>query len=185
MQVLGGPNERSRIISVEEYRSSEDISPDSLVNLLYLRAAYPKNFFGFGYPKVRGSFKSYLLQDPETDEWEIWATSRWIHVCIAYRKRDGFLKVIKDGKPLNVNGPDKDLTQVHIPDNFLDMVVLGRCNRDFKYGCSPPEGQITDFNIWDQFLETNVLQDWTLCRSLHVFFSCKKIYAKCFLLQKL
>lgn len=35
------------------------------------------------------------FQDAATDEWEIFATNRWTHFCLAYRKKDGFLKIIK------------------------------------------------------------------------------------------
>ncbi len=60
------------------------------------------------------------------------------------------------------------MTKVQIPEDFLGKVVIGRCNQDFKYGCSPPEGQITDFNIWDKFQEESFLEDWTVCRWLNL-----------------
>ena len=75
--------------------------------------------------------------------------------------------IFKDGKVLSkniVNRPDPKMTQVQIPDYFLSKVLLGRCNRDFQHGCSPPGGQFTDLNIWDSFLEEDELKDWTKCR---------------------
>ncbi len=39
--------------------------------------------------------KFIVFQDAATDEWEIFATNRWTHFCLAYRKKDGFLKIIK------------------------------------------------------------------------------------------
>ncbi len=56
------------------------------------------------------------------------------------------------------------MTDVDIPEDFLSKVLIGRCNRDFRYGCSPPEGQLTDFNIWDKFISTEQLMKWTSCK---------------------
>ena len=92
---MGDYHGRDRIISIEDYRESEDIDMDSLFSMLYFGVGYPKNFFGFGYPKVKGGFKSYLSRHPVTQSWEIWTTYHWTHVCLAYRKEDGFLKMIK------------------------------------------------------------------------------------------
>jgi len=64
-------------------------------SLTELNARFPMAFFGFGYPRERGSYKSFFLYDVETNDWEIWATKRWIHVCLAYEKQRGFIKVIK------------------------------------------------------------------------------------------
>ncbi len=131
--MLGGgwgisSGDRSRVMSVEDKRESEDVNMDDLFTMLYFDVSYPMNFFGFGYPKKHGSFKSYLMQDPVTEDWEIWATyrqaskeprkyfdfvhndwfsfrpkyfstsryvHRWTHFCLSYRKRDGFVKVVK------------------------------------------------------------------------------------------
>ena len=77
--MLGGgwgisSGDRSRVMSVEDKRESEDVNMDDLFTMLYFDVSYPMNFFGFGYPKKHGSFKSYLMQDPVTEDWEIWAT---------------------------------------------------------------------------------------------------------------
>ncbi len=189
IQVLGSFGHPSRIVTIEDRHhpteEDDDFHMDSVFSLFYFQVSYPKNFFGFGHPVAEGSFKSFLLQDADTDEWEIWATNQWTHLCFAYRKRDGYLKVIKvrlslctfrlpasslkgklpqDGKALSVNGPNPDLTEVEVPEDFLGKVALGRCNVDSDNGCSPPEGQITDFNMWDTFLDTPFLEDWTQCR---------------------
>ncbi len=58
-------------------------------------ANFPFSFFGFGNPKREGSWKSFVLRDPETGEFEVWATNRWSHVCLSYRKRDGHIRVVK------------------------------------------------------------------------------------------
>ena len=56
------------------------------------------------------------------------------------------------------------MTQVDIPEDFLSKVYVGRCSFDFNNGCASPEGKITDFNMWDRFLSTEQLNDWTQCR---------------------
>ncbi len=82
-------------MSVEAFRPSPDISEDALFSLLWFPVDHPQTWFGFGYPRAHGSFKSYLMTDPETDDWEIWTTNQWMHLCLSYRKEDGWLKVIK------------------------------------------------------------------------------------------
>ncbi len=44
------------------------------------------------------------------------------------------------------------------------QIYIGRCSFDHNYACSSPEGKITDFNIWDRFLSTEELIDWTTCK---------------------
>ena len=65
------------------------------MQLLWLNANYPYSFFGFGYPRKEGSYKSWLLRDPESGDFGIFATNRWSHMCLSYRAEDGFIKVAK------------------------------------------------------------------------------------------
>ena len=73
-----------------------------------------------------------------------------------------------------------------IPEDVLSKVLIGRCARDFQYACAPPEGevfflfyqfifplkcdgkkiisQLTDFNMWDTSLDTELLREWTSCK---------------------
>ena len=88
---------------------------DNDFNLLWFDASFPYSFFGFGHPRKKGSYKSFLIRDPERDDFEVWATNRWSHVCLSYEKRTGHLRIVKDGKPLNINYPDPEMTEVDIP----------------------------------------------------------------------
>ncbi len=56
------------------------------------------------------------------------------------------------------------MTKVVIPDDFLNKTYLARCAFDYKYTCSTPEGQISDFNIWSRALSSQEAIDWTTCR---------------------
>ena len=63
LPVLGGSDiDRSRVVSIEDRREEEGQTYDGLFSLFHLNVAFPKNFFGFGFPKVKGSYKSYLMQ---------------------------------------------------------------------------------------------------------------------------
>ena len=72
--------------------------------------------------------------------------------------------MLQDGKALNINYPDKEMTMVDIPEDFLSKVYLARCSFDYKFTCSTPEGQISDFNIWKRALTQREAEDWTTCR---------------------
>ena len=43
-------------------------------------------------------------------------------------------------------------------------MYIGRCYYEFKYACSSPESQYTDFNIWDRALSEEELVRWTTCK---------------------
>ncbi len=47
------------------------------------------------YCFFQGLFDTFNFQDADSGDWEVWATNRWTHVCIAYEKKRGFIKVIK------------------------------------------------------------------------------------------
>ena len=57
------------------------------------------------------------------------------------------------------------MTKVDIPTDFLNKTYLARCSFDFKYTCSTPEGQISDFNIWSRALTRKEAEEWTSCRN--------------------
>ncbi len=65
---------------------------------------------------------------------------------------------------LNVNYNDGHLTGVDIPSDFLNKTYLGRCNFDYKGGCTGPGGEYADFNVWSRALGEKELVDWTNCK---------------------
>ncbi len=56
------------------------------------------------------------------------------------------------------------MTEVDLPESFLSRFFLGRCSYAGEYACSSPESQYADLNIWDRFLSTEQLVNWTMCR---------------------
>jgi hypothetical protein len=58
------------------------------------------------------------------------------------------------------------MTEVVLREDFLQHVYIARCNFDFKMTCSGPEGEISDFNIWDRALSLEELEDWTTCKAM-------------------
>jgi hypothetical protein len=57
---------------------------------------------------------------------------------------------------------EPELSNVTIPSSFLQNTYLGMCS--YEGGCSGPEGQISDFNVWDRALSEKEMIDWTTCR---------------------
>jgi dissimilatory sulfite reductase (desulfoviridin) alpha/beta subunit len=74
---------------------------------------------------------------------------------------------------MNVNGSYPSLKETKIPEEFLSKVYLARCSFDYDKGCSSPEGQISDFNIWDRALSEKEATDWTSCRQAFLNAFCK------------
>jgi hypothetical protein len=68
--------------------------------LLWFGAEYPASFFGFGYPRKRESYKSWLLQDPSDNRnWQIlWKTNAWTHICFAFNGHTQHVRFVKVGK---------------------------------------------------------------------------------------
>lgn len=59
---------------------------------------------------------------------------------------------------------DERLEDLQVVDNVLDMVYLGKCPFTYSLDCVARGALITDFNIWSQALEKQVMMDWTSCR---------------------
>ena len=67
----------------------------------------------------------------------------------------------------NINSVDKNLEDVYVPSNFLDIIYIGRCNgKDLPWlkSCSLHFGKITDVNIWNRALTIDEMLGWTNCR---------------------
>ncbi len=64
--------------------------------MLFFKINVPNSFFGFGFPRAKGSFFSGVLQ--ARDDFgvrELFGTNRWIHVCLAYDKIKGLINVVR------------------------------------------------------------------------------------------
>ena len=81
----------SRILALE--------NPESATPFLWLPAQYPSTWFGLGnFEKGAKSYSNWILKNPVTNEFSIWRTNHWHHICIAYNQyesRISFIKVIK------------------------------------------------------------------------------------------
>ncbi len=61
-----------------------------------MKVTNKESFVGFGYPRKRGSYKSWIMQDVDDHGInELFAANRWMHICIVYRKKDGLFKVVR------------------------------------------------------------------------------------------
>ncbi len=58
------------------------------MNFFFMDAGYPATFIGFGHPEEDGSYKTFLLKDPKTGQYEIFATNRCVSTpeesCVVY-----------------------------------------------------------------------------------------------------
>ena len=63
---------------------------------LWFRIAYPATWFGLGNKKGgKGYVSSWVLQDPKTENYNIWYANKWHHVCIAFDAKRSHIAVIK------------------------------------------------------------------------------------------
>lgn len=64
--------------------------------MLFFKIMQPNSFFGFGYPQRRGSYKSWILQSRDAHGIrELFGANRWMHICLAYEKSTGTVRVIR------------------------------------------------------------------------------------------
>ncbi len=99
-KLLGRYEGRSRLITISSWRQD---GGDPEWDLTWFGANYPFSFLGFGSPRQKGFYKSFLLRDPDESDFEIWSSNRWSHVCLAYQKSDGYLRIVKDGKTMSID----------------------------------------------------------------------------------
>ncbi len=148
---------------------------------------FPLSSVVIGYPQKEQAWMIKRLKDPLTGKFNLFDTDVWTHMCISYDKPTGYLRIYKvcphkvstctdcahqlgepgnaqDGYPLNLNHPEPLLSQMSLPEDFLDHVYVGRCLSDTP-GCSSPEGEYSDLNVWSRSLTEEELSDWTGCRS--------------------
>ncbi len=98
--------------------------------------------------------KKHRICEDHTGMTKVWKT---VEQCQVWLLQDG-------EAASSINHPDPEMTLVDIPEDFLEKIYLGRCAYDFNYACSSPESQYTDLNIWDKFLSTEKLMQWTTCQ---------------------
>ncbi len=75
-----------------------------------------------------------------------------------------FCLTMKDGKPINVNYANPELTNAAIPRDLLNKTYIARCGFDFKMSCSTLKGEVADFNMWDRAFSQKEAEDWTTCK---------------------
>ena len=63
--------------------------------MLKFGASVPTSSMVVGYPQREWSWMSAILKDPETNEFNIFDTDVWTHMCIAYDKETEFLRMFK------------------------------------------------------------------------------------------
>ena len=72
--------------------------PGSWVNSMILRAQYPATWFLFGPTYQHFGHSNWIVKDPITNEFDIWRTNNWHHLCISYDKVNNLLSMTKVNK---------------------------------------------------------------------------------------
>ena len=73
-----------------------DIDKNLATSFLFYRMDYPNTFLNFGnFDKNHTAMSSYILNDPKTEEFSIWYTNKWHHVCFGYNSKTNHVVFIK------------------------------------------------------------------------------------------
>ena len=73
-----------------------DIDKNLATSFLFLPMNYPNTFVNFGnFDKDHIAMSSYILNDPKTEEFSIWYTNKWHHVCFGYNSKTNHVVFIK------------------------------------------------------------------------------------------
>ena len=152
-----GSESRGRIFTIAKWRNS---GIDVKGEYAFMAAWHPTSFFGFG------TGRTFLVRDPDRTDFETWTSNRWTHFCLSYDKQEGVLLLVKDGKRMVVNYPDKELVGLNFPQDILSKIYLGSCAYAYKGSCSGPEGELADFNMWSKALSLEEMKDFTSCNKM-------------------
>ena len=86
---MAGWEKLSRLLTIADWKEDEALEE---FQLLFFGAWYPQTFFGFGHPRRKGSYATYLLTDTR-NRTDVWVPNKWTQMCLSYRKRDAFLRI--------------------------------------------------------------------------------------------
>ena len=63
--------------------------------LLILSARYPATWLHFGNNHRPNAHSNWVLQDPNTNDFNMWRMNTWHSLCIAYNKKTSHIAVVK------------------------------------------------------------------------------------------
>ena len=69
--------------------------PGSWVHFMFISAQYPATWLYFGNNHRPNAHSNWVLQDPVTNDFNIWRMNTWHSLCIAYNKKTSHLAVVK------------------------------------------------------------------------------------------
>ena len=73
-----------------------DLDKNLAVSFLWLTMGYPYTWVNFGnFETDHIASTSYILKDPKTDEFSIWYTNKWHHICFAYDAKTSHIAFVK------------------------------------------------------------------------------------------
>ena len=89
--MLGGWQKAGRLITIADWK---DRNEEEEFQLMFFGVWYPQTFYGFGHPRRKGSYGTFLLTDTR-NRTDVWVPNKWTQVCFAYRSRDAFFSITK------------------------------------------------------------------------------------------
>ena len=73
-----------------------DIDKNLATSFLFFGMDYPNTFLNFGnFDKNHTAMSSYILNDPKTEEFIIWHTNKWHHLCFGYNSITNHIVIVK------------------------------------------------------------------------------------------
>ena len=73
-----------------------DLDKNLAASFLWLTMGYPYTWVNFGnFETDHIASTSYILKDPKTDEFSIWYTNKWHHICFAYDAKTSHIAFVK------------------------------------------------------------------------------------------
>lgn len=82
---------------------------------------------------------------------------------MSFDKSEGTLHFVKDGKLMPIMTITEEMKTLEFPEDILSKVYLASCALDYKGGCTGPEGEVSDFNMWDRTLTVDEMIGFTTC----------------------
>ena len=73
-----------------------DLDKNLAVSFLWLTMGYPYTWVNFGnFDADHIASTSYILKDLKTDDFNIWYTNKWHHICFAYDTKTSHIAFVK------------------------------------------------------------------------------------------
>ena len=65
-------------------------------NIIWLQMRYPLTFIYFGDWREKNNpvYANYIVQNPNTQDFSVWYTNKWHHLCMAYDSKTNYITFV-------------------------------------------------------------------------------------------